>query len=291
MTSMIATCSVEKRNIDETISTCRFSQRVALIKNEVRVNEELDPKLMVRQLRQQVAELREELSLATGGEERDGDLELAERERCERLVQDYLQDSSPEARLLVGGDMRKIQLCFSLLKARVKSPLLHTTPKTATPTNQPTVTADPRLEEVIRQRDEEINMLLKTLKQERRKIAELEARLRTTAPEERGGAGEEVEERKEERVKEERGTETTGEQEAGERKQAESRKAWKSELSRARQEAFDQFRRDCPIMDQVNQHKTDLRTKYSEAKALGEEVQSSRTTISEWGNLCASTTL
>ena len=36
---------------------------------------------MVRQLRQQVAELREELSLATGGEERDGDLELAERER------------------------------------------------------------------------------------------------------------------------------------------------------------------------------------------------------------------
>ena len=71
--------------------------------------------------------------------------------------------------------MRKIQLCFSLLKvipsrtivsytlpppqARVKSPPLHTTPKTATPTNQPTVTADPRLEEVIRQRDEEISIL------------------------------------------------------------------------------------------------------------------------------------
>ena len=67
MTSMIATCSVEKKNIDvsplslppsslslsvsqETMSTCRFSQRVALIKNEVTVNEELDPKLVrVRQ--------------------------------------------------------------------------------------------------------------------------------------------------------------------------------------------------------------------------------------------------
>ena len=65
MTSMIATCSVDKRNIDvrnscsllslypppcgglqETISTCRFSQRVAMIKNEVTVNEELDPKLV-----------------------------------------------------------------------------------------------------------------------------------------------------------------------------------------------------------------------------------------------------
>jgi len=44
---MIATCAVEKRNIDESISTCRFSQRVALVKNEAIVNEELDPKLVM----------------------------------------------------------------------------------------------------------------------------------------------------------------------------------------------------------------------------------------------------
>lgn len=46
MTSMIATCSVEKGNIDESISTCRFAQRVALIKNDATLNEELDPKLV-----------------------------------------------------------------------------------------------------------------------------------------------------------------------------------------------------------------------------------------------------
>lgn len=46
MTSMIATCAIERANIDETISTCRFSQRVALVKNEAIVNEELDPKLV-----------------------------------------------------------------------------------------------------------------------------------------------------------------------------------------------------------------------------------------------------
>ena len=46
MTSMIATCAVEQTNIDETISTCRFSQRVALVKNEAIINEELDPKLV-----------------------------------------------------------------------------------------------------------------------------------------------------------------------------------------------------------------------------------------------------
>ena len=40
--------------------------------------------------------------------------------RCGQLVEKYLQDDSPEARLLVGGDMRKIQLCFSLLKVHVQ---------------------------------------------------------------------------------------------------------------------------------------------------------------------------
>lgn len=46
MTSMIATCSVEKVSLDESISTCRFAQRVALIKNDAVLNEELDPKLV-----------------------------------------------------------------------------------------------------------------------------------------------------------------------------------------------------------------------------------------------------
>lgn len=65
MTTMIATCSVENKNIhvsdsvkettssvayfvrmQETISTCRFSQRVALVKNEATLNKELDPKLV-----------------------------------------------------------------------------------------------------------------------------------------------------------------------------------------------------------------------------------------------------
>ena len=36
---------------------------------------------MVVQLRQKVEELREELSLATGGEEREGELDLSERGR------------------------------------------------------------------------------------------------------------------------------------------------------------------------------------------------------------------
>ena len=64
---MIATCSVEKRNVDvrgrtggptdrrhvnirliqETISSCRFAQRVAKVQNKAVLNEEEDPQLVI----------------------------------------------------------------------------------------------------------------------------------------------------------------------------------------------------------------------------------------------------
>ena len=92
MTTMIATCSVEKKNIDviiilfffiliievisklnqicvlkESISTCRFAQRVALIKNEALINEELDPKLIILRLKREVEELKNQLTISSGG--------------------------------------------------------------------------------------------------------------------------------------------------------------------------------------------------------------------------------
>lgn len=39
--------------------------------------------------------------------------------RCEELVRAYVADPSPEATLMVGGDMRKIKLCFALMKVTV----------------------------------------------------------------------------------------------------------------------------------------------------------------------------
>ena len=57
--------------LQESISTCRFAQRVALIKNDVMVNEELDPKLLIARLKQQVQQLKEELAMATGEQRTD----------------------------------------------------------------------------------------------------------------------------------------------------------------------------------------------------------------------------
>ena len=47
-TVMIATINPEEEQTGESISTCRFSQRVACVKNSAIVNEETDPMLIIR---------------------------------------------------------------------------------------------------------------------------------------------------------------------------------------------------------------------------------------------------
>ena len=53
----------------ETISTCRFSQRVALIKNDAILNEELDPRMLINQLRAENLQLKNQIVLQNGNEQ------------------------------------------------------------------------------------------------------------------------------------------------------------------------------------------------------------------------------
>ena len=53
-TVMVATVSPEELALDESVSTCRFAQRVALISNRLELNEEVDPKLLIARLKAQV---------------------------------------------------------------------------------------------------------------------------------------------------------------------------------------------------------------------------------------------
>uniref|UniRef100_A0A4W6CEN4 Kinesin family member 6 n=1 Tax=Lates calcarifer TaxID=8187 RepID=A0A4W6CEN4_LATCA len=114
-TTMIATMAVDKRNLDESISTCRFAQRVALIKNEAILNEELDPALLIARLKREIQLLKEELAMVTG-EQRDDKLTVEEIQKLEELVKAFLDDPDPGMTLSLGPDMRKLQYCFSLLK-------------------------------------------------------------------------------------------------------------------------------------------------------------------------------
>eukprot|EP00106_Octopus_bimaculoides_P018388 XP_014785830.1 PREDICTED: kinesin-like protein KIF6 isoform X1 [Octopus bimaculoides] len=185
MTSMIATCAVDKNNIDESISTCRFAQRVALIKNEAILNEEFDPKLMISKLKKEVNQLKEELALRTG-DIREDELTSEEIQQCIDLVNQYLEDSDLEAVLDVGADMRKIQKCFDILKKRLEEQTARfqseTRSKETNAANHQDLDVSPyfsaeesKLKNIIMQRDNEISILVNMLKKEKQKNAELES--------------------------------------------------------------------------------------------------------------------
>jgi kinesin family protein 6/9 len=71
-TVMIATISPEAQHADESISTCHFAQRVALVKNEASVNEEVEPEMIIQRLRAEVKRLRDEVAFLQGKGADDG---------------------------------------------------------------------------------------------------------------------------------------------------------------------------------------------------------------------------
>lgn len=62
-TTMVANVSPAPEFLDESISTCRFAQRVAMVANTVGVNQETDPALVIRRLRHEVRDLKAQLRL------------------------------------------------------------------------------------------------------------------------------------------------------------------------------------------------------------------------------------
>ena len=88
---------------------------------------------MVARLQQQVDDLKQELVMVTG-EQRTDELTTEETQqyimyiynvlmyssfRIESTVMKYVEEVNPDSQLLLGTDMRKIQLAYSILKVRV----------------------------------------------------------------------------------------------------------------------------------------------------------------------------
>nr|XP_011752974.1 kinesin-like protein KIF6 isoform X2 [Macaca nemestrina] len=181
MTTMIATLSLEKRNLDESISTCRFAQRVALIKNEAVLNEEIDPRLMIKRLQKEIQELKDELAMVTG-EQRTEALTEAELLQLEKLITSFLEDQDPESRLEVGADMRKVHHCFHHLKKLLNDKKIfgnNTVSNTVSSESKDQDCQEPlkeeeyrKLRDILKQRDNEINILVNMLKKEKKKAQE-----------------------------------------------------------------------------------------------------------------------
>lgn len=66
-TKMVATISAQESDIEESISTCKFAMRVALIKNSLLKNEAVDPHLLIQKLKKENEDLRTQLAFERGG--------------------------------------------------------------------------------------------------------------------------------------------------------------------------------------------------------------------------------
>jgi kinesin family protein 6/9 len=116
-TVMIATMSGLRAHVDESISTCRFAARVAMVRNSAVLNEELDPKLLVRKLKVQVRELKEEIAAMRGEKGVERNLDADELERCRQLVNEYVSSANPPPLEAGMPNPRRVEACFAAFKA------------------------------------------------------------------------------------------------------------------------------------------------------------------------------
>lgn len=130
---------------------------------------------MISRLKAEVARLKAELALATGGADRPTErLTPEELLQCKQLAQQFIASDNPEATITV-GDIRKVDACFRFLKEMVLSggrgsQQRSSTPQRTAPAPTP-ASVDPgevaSLKELLRQRDNEITILVSRLQKRR----------------------------------------------------------------------------------------------------------------------------
>jgi len=99
-TKMIATVSAAQEDIYESLSTCRFARSVSLIQNKMTRNEKVDPGVIISRLKKEVAELKAELAMAKGCEQREH-LSAEDIERCNLMVKDFIDTNDHQKTMVL----------------------------------------------------------------------------------------------------------------------------------------------------------------------------------------------
>ncbi|KAI1895160.1 hypothetical protein AGOR_G00103440 [Albula goreensis] len=269
----------------ESISTCRFAQRVALIKNEALLNEELDPSLVIIRLKKEIQSLKEELALVTG-QQREDDLTEEELQKLGEQLKKFLEDPDPDATLDLGPDMRKIQHCFTLLKVMVREKFSgvaqrEDSPQPSEATSRPVSPqqeAVQKLKDMLQQRDDEISVLVNMLKKEKKKVQDAAAQLANVSN------GLPPSQKALQLPSETMLSESTGGQDKENVPRDNSNiyalhRRRGPELSLGRQETFEIYRKEHEDSLVIEDNKILLKQRYAEAKALGEQVNEARSKV------------
>ena len=113
-TRMIANLSSDFDDIYESLSTCRFAQRVALIKNNAVVNEVVNPEILIQKQKSEIEELKQELAILKGKNQKSF-LEQSDLDECQKIVNEFLSDDSFNYKIEL-----MIQECFNNIKKKYK---------------------------------------------------------------------------------------------------------------------------------------------------------------------------
>ncbi|NXH64060.1 KIF6 protein, partial [Rhabdornis inornatus] len=281
MTTMIATLAMDKRNIDESISTCRFAQRVALIKNEAVLNEEIDPRLMIVQLKKEIQDLKDELVLVTG-KQRTSELSQEELLQLDELIETFLKDNDPDSSLDVGADMRKIKYCFVHMKQIINHSMTSGKKLLSQDVSEEQNSHEEleKLKGVLQQRDNEINILVTMLKKEKKKARDALSQISATS------TGSTVLKQTPSMSLEESQSPSRCFSLKEEKVFSSSvprlpflSRATGGQMSLGRQEAFEVFKRDHADSITIEDNKQLLKQRFDEAKCLGEKLNEVRNKI------------
>ena len=117
-TRMIANLSADFEDVLESLSTCRFAQRVALVKNTAVVNEIVDPAILVQKQKSEIEELKAELAMLKGKNQKSF-LEQNDLVECEKIVNEFLDDETYTKKIEL-NDKLMIQECFNIIKKKYK---------------------------------------------------------------------------------------------------------------------------------------------------------------------------
>lgn len=117
-TKMIATVSHCSEDLYQSLSTLRFARNVSIIQNKMTRNERVDPGVIISRLKKEVAELKAELAMAKGGEQKDH-LNAEDIERCNLMVKDFIDTT--EHKTMVLPDRLMINQCFYYFKTLYKN--------------------------------------------------------------------------------------------------------------------------------------------------------------------------
>jgi kinesin family protein 6/9 len=118
---MIATINPEASHTPESLSTCRFAQRVSQVKNKASINEEMDPNLIIKRLKGELLTLREEVAYLKGEAGEGEQLTPSALDEIKNSCRQYCYDRDPNAILNVGSlTLTKIKEVFQIMRGLVQ---------------------------------------------------------------------------------------------------------------------------------------------------------------------------